>query len=338
MRRFAAKGVVFAVSLASILLGSEILVTSMTSWRRYEDPRARILWEGAFDGTRLVLLGGSEFASLYVDSASERLCVRLEAYSGKAVFPGALNGARLPDVLAAAMQVSREWPAGTTVLISLAPTRFVESRAEEPADGNFADVFFRRYGIDTANDGSLHRLRGQIQRWALRPFFADRTRSALANLVNRPSPPAWMRRRSWLEERAGVPKERFEFFERNLVMGGPPRSFESLGRIQHQLETAGMRSVFVLTPLNEPLVRSFASVHAADAILRRIRGTVAAVKTHLEARHAHVIDLTDGFSAECFFDLVHLNTCGDDLMAERLAEWLQQHPEDSRRLQTHDIR
>ena len=333
MRRFSAKGVVFAVSLAAILLGAEILLTSMTSWRRYEDPRARILWEGAFDGTRLVLLGGSEFASLYVDSLSERLCVRLEAYSGQAVFPGALNGARLPDVLAAAIQVSREWPAGTTVVISLAPTGFVESRAEEPADGNFSAVYFRRYGIDTANDGYLHRLRGQIQRWVLRPFIADRTRSALANLVDRPRPPGWMRRRSWLEERAGVPKMRFEFFERNLVMGGPPRSFESLGRIQHQLEIAGMRSVFVLTPLNESLVRSFASVHAAAAILHRIRGTVAAVKTYLEARHALVIDLTDGFPAECFFDLVHLNTCGDDLMAKRLAEWLQQHPEDSRRAQ-----
>ena len=67
---------------------------------------------------------------------------------GERVFPGALNGARPPDVLAAAMHISREWPRGTTVFISFAPTRFVESLAPEPATGNFADVYFRRYGID----------------------------------------------------------------------------------------------------------------------------------------------------------------------------------------------
>ena len=88
-------------------------------------PRARILWDGAFDGTRVVLLGGSEFASIYVDRRPDRLCARLEAYTGQRVFPGALNGARPPDVLAGAVHVSREWPAGTTVFISLAPTRFV---------------------------------------------------------------------------------------------------------------------------------------------------------------------------------------------------------------------
>jgi hypothetical protein len=39
-----------------------------------------------------------------------------------------------------------------------------------------------------------------------------------------------------------------------------------------------------------------------------------------------VIDLTDGVPDECFYDLVHVNTCGDDAMAARLAAWLAQHP------------
>jgi hypothetical protein len=325
MGRFLAKGIFFAVSLAALLLGSEVLLTSMTPWSRYEDPRARILWDGAFDGTRIVLLGGSEFASIYVDSLSDTLWARLEAYTGQRVFPGALNGARPPDVLAAAVHVAREWPDGTTVFIGLAPTRFTVTRAEEPPTGNFAHIYFRRYGIDATNDGVLRRLHGQSYRWLLKPFFADRTRSALANLVDKPHPPGWMRHRVWFQERS-VPQERLDFFERNLVMAAPPRPFDWVRQVKRQLEEAGMRPVFVLTPLNDALVRSFPSMHSADSILHHLRGTVAAVRMQLEESRAAVINLTDGFPAECFFDLVHVNTCGDDLMARRVAEWLNQHP------------
>lgn len=326
MARFLVKGIFFAASLAVLLLGSEVLLTSMTPWRRYEDPRARILWDGAFDGTRIVLLGSSEFASIYVDSFSDTLWSRLEAYTGQRVFPGALNGARSPDVLAAAMHISREWPNGTTVFIGVPPTRFVVSRAEEPPTGNFADVYFRRYGIDAANDGVLRRVEGKIYRWLLRPFFADRTRSALAHLVDRPVPPGWMRHRVWFQEQK-APKERFELFERNLVMGVRPRAFDWLAQIKHQLEEADMRPVFVLTPLNEALIRRYASMYPADSILHHLRGTVAAVRTHLDETGAAVIDITDGFPSQCFFDLVHANTCGEDLMATTLAEWFKQHPQ-----------
>jgi len=71
------------------MLGCDTLVTSMTPWRRYQDPRARILWDGAFDGSRLVLLGDSLFCSFYVDSPQETLWARLEARTGQRVFPGA---------------------------------------------------------------------------------------------------------------------------------------------------------------------------------------------------------------------------------------------------------
>jgi hypothetical protein len=326
MGRFVAKGILFVVSLAILLLGIEALLTSTTSWRRFEDPHERILWDGAYDGTRIVLLGGSEFASIYVRSQSDRLWARLEAYSGEPVFPGALNGARLPDVVAAAVHVSQEWPPGTTVFISLAPTRFVASRAEEPAVGNYAHVYFRQYGIDGTSDRPLRRLGGQVNRRLLRPFYASRTRSVLSNLIDRPGHPGWMRHRVWRDER--VAKERFELFERSVIMGTQPHRLESLERVLRPLEEAGLRPVCVLTPLNEELVRTFASVHPPSEILQHLRRTAAAVKLHLSERRRAVIDLTDVVPSSCFFDLVHLNTCGDDLMAKRLAEWLREHPQD----------
>ena len=141
VRWFLTKAVLFSTGLAALMLGSEILVTSMTPWRRYQDPRARILWDGAFDGSRLVLLGDSLFCSFYVDSPAETLWARLEACTGQRVFPGALNGAKPSDVLAAAVHVSREWPMGATVFIDVGPTRFVVTRVEDPPMGNYPDVF-----------------------------------------------------------------------------------------------------------------------------------------------------------------------------------------------------
>jgi hypothetical protein len=327
---FLAKGIFFAASLAALMHGLDVFLTAMTPWRRYEDPHARILWDGAFDGAPIVLLGGSEFASVYGDSPSERLWIRLETYTGQQVFPGALNGARPLDVVAAAVHISRQWPDGTTVFISLAPTRFIVSQAPEPPTGNFAEPFFWQYGIDAGDEGIVRRVEGQVCRWILKPFLAVRTRSALANFVDRPRPPGWMRRRVWLQERE-MQKERFEFFERNLVMGARPRTFEWVGRIKAQLEDAGMRPVFVLTPLNEALVRSFASVYSADSVVGELRGIVASLRGHLDQIGAAVIDLTDGvIPVECFFDLVHVNTCGDDLMARRLAAWFKQHGQDRR--------
>jgi hypothetical protein len=325
MRQFFVKGVLFAISLAALLLCSEVLVTSTPTWRRYEDPRARILWDGTYDGTRIVLLGDSVFASLYVNSLSETMWARLEAYTGQGVFPGALNGAKPPDILAAALLISQQWPAGTTVFIGVPPTRFVSSRTQEPAMGNFADQYLRQYGIDASDDSIPRRFKGHLYR-LLGPLFAYRTRSALANIIDRPQPPPWMRNRVWVEERV-APRERFQFFERNLEIGAPPRPFAWLDRVRQRLEIAGMRPIFVLTPLNEPLVRSFALVQPPDATLHQIRATVAAVRAHLEKSRATVVDLTDSVPSPCFFDLVHPNKCGDDLIAMRLSASFRQHAE-----------
>ncbi len=321
--RLVAKGLWFAVSLAALLLGLESVLTSLTSWKRYEDPRARILWDGAFDGSRVVLIGGSAFASIYVDSLQHTVWARLESYSGERVFPGALNGARPPDFLAAAIHVSREWPPGTTVFIGVPPTLFTMSRVPDPPAGNFADAFFRRYGIDVTNRGAVRVLEGEIQRRVLSPFFAFRTRSALANLIDRPHQPGWMHHRVWSEEEH--PKQLFEFYEQHLIMNKAGRPFSWLEAVRQELQAAGMHSVIVLTPLNEPLVRSFARIYPADSILRYLRGNVAAARARLEQEGAPVIDLTDAVSTECFFDLVHVNTCGDEVMARRLAAWLDSH-------------
>jgi hypothetical protein len=321
MGRFVAKGIVFAAGLAALLVTADALVASRMNWTRYEDPRARILWDGAFNGERIVLIGDSVFASLYVDSLTDALWAQLESHTGQPVFPGALNAARPPDVLAAATHVSKEWPAGTVVFISVPPTRFVVTRAEEPPAGNFADAYFRTYGIDATNPGALRRLQGKMNRSVLKPFFAARTRSALANLIDQPGSPRWMRNRVWSAEGEAA-GELFQFFESHLVLGAGPERVEWLEQVHSRLQQAGMYPVFVLTPLNEALVHRFARLHSPDVIVRDLRRTVSEVRAQLDARRADVIDLTDGLPSECFFDLVHPNSCGDRLVATRLAEWL----------------
>ena len=323
MRWFLTKVVLFSIGLAALMLGSDILVTSMTPWRRYQDPRARILWDGAFDGSRLVLLGDSLFCSFYVDAPEETLWARLEARTGQRVFPGALNGAKPSDLLAAAVHVSREWPMGTIVFIDVGPTRFVVTRVEDPPMGNYPDVFLTQDGIDVDNDKVWRRLQGPLYRWLLKPFLAVRTRSALANMVNRNDYRRPFGNFAWSKDREFA-MARFAFFERNVVLGASPRPLGWLLEMKKQLEDAGMTPVFVLTPLNEGLIRSFASLHTSDALLSYLGEITAAVRAYVEANRATFVDFTEGFPADCFSDLVHTNACGNDLIAARLAGWLNQ--------------
>jgi hypothetical protein len=316
--------VLFSAGLAALLLGLDVLVTSMTPWRRYQDPRARILWDGAFDGSPLVLLGDSLFCSFYVDSLEETLWARLEARTGQRVFPGALNGAKPSDLLAAAVHVSREWPMGATVFIDVGPTLFVDNQLEDPPTGNYPNVFLTQYGIDVDNDGVLQQLKGQIYRWLLKPFLAVRTRYALANMVDQNDYRKPFGNFVWSTNREFA-MARFALFERNVVLGASPRPFGWLLEMKKQLEDAGMKTVFVLTPLNEALVRSFASVHSSDALLRYLGEIALAVRTYVEANRADFVEFREGFPADCFSDLVHTNACGDDLIAARLAEWLNQN-------------
>jgi hypothetical protein len=271
-----------------------------------------------------VLLGDSLFCSFYVDSPEETLWARLEAHTGQRVFPGALNGAKPSDLLASAVHVSREWPMGVTVFIDVSPTRFVVTRVEDPPMGNYPEAFLTQYGIDVDNEGVLRQLQGQLYRWLLNPFLAVRTRSALANMINQSDYRKPFGNYVWSKNREFA-MARFAVFERNIVLGASPRPLEWLLEMKKQLEDAGMQPVFVLTPLNEPLIRSFASVHSSDALLSYLGEITMAVKTYVKANRATFVDFTDEIPADCFSDLVHTNACGNDLIAAGLAAWLQQN-------------
>jgi hypothetical protein len=319
VRSFLVQTALFLVGLAVLLRGVDILVTSMTPWRSYHDPRARMVWDGEYDGTRLVLLGDSLFCSFYVDSLDDTLWARLEARTGQRVFPGALNGATPSDILAAAVRVSREWPTDTTVFIDVSPTRFVVTRLEDPPMGNYPDTFFTQYGIDVENDGVARQLQGQFYQW-LKPFFAVRTRSSLANMVDRRDYRKPFGHFVWSKSEYAM--TRFALFERNLMLGARPQPLRWLRDMQKQLEDARMYPVFVLTPLNEALVRRFARVHSSESLLTYLGGIGVSVRQYLNENGAAFIDLSESLPADCFADLVHTNTCGDDLIAAGLADWL----------------
>jgi len=212
---------------------------------------------------------------------------------------------------------------GAIVFIDVGPTRFVVTRVEDPPMGNYPDVFLTQYGIDVDNDKVWRRLQGSLYRWLLKPFLAVRTRSALANMVNRNDYRKPFGNFAWSKDREFA-MARFAFFERNIVLGASPRPLGWLLEMKKQLEDAGMTPVFVLTPLNEALIRSFASLHTSDALLSYLGEITAAVRAYVEANRATFVDFTEGFPADCFSDLVHTNACGNDLIAARLAGWLNQ--------------
>lgn len=309
----------FIASFCALLWAAGVAFDRFVPWRSYQDPRARLLWDGDYDGSPIVLLGDSEFSSYYVDSPAQTLWARLADVAGVRVFPAALNGAKPDDMLAAARHIAQAWPAGTVVYTDVPPTRFVVTRAEEPPLGNYPDALMRRHGLAPAGAGPLQQLEAAVYRTAVRPFFLVRNREYLGNILDRPEHFGRYahHHRVWNEDERFA-RGRFTMFERNVVLDAPPRPFDWLLELNQILRDADFRPALVFTPPNEGLIDAYAV--DATRLKDSLRQTQDAAMRYAREHGIDVIDLTGAIPSECFADLVHTNVCGDDIIARRIAE------------------
>lgn len=319
MKRLSAAVVAFALSFGVALWGAGVAFDRLVPWRDYQDPRARLLWDGDYDGSPIVLIGDSEFSSYYVDSPAQTLWARLEAMRRVRVFPAALNGAKPDDMLAVARHVARAWPASTVVYADVPPTRFVVTRVEEPPLGNYPDALMRRHGIPPAGAGPLQQLEAAVYRTAVRPFFLVRNREFLGNIVDRPEHFGRYahHHRVWSADERFA-RDRFTMFERNAVLDARPRPFDWLAELSAILSAANLRPTLVFTPPNEALIDAYATEPAR--LKEHLRQIQEAAIRYAREHGVDLIDLTGAIPSECFADLVHTNVCGDDIIARRMAD------------------
>lgn len=284
------------------------------------DPRTRLLREAPAAATRVAIIGDSVFNSSYVDREEDALWSVLSRHTGLAVFPGALDGARGGDLLAAARRLSELLPAGAHVFVDVHP-----ATSWTRADVAYREDLTRAWGYVTGAPTASQRIWNRFGR----PFFGTPVlwRDLLPALLGRDrrsyfgGAPTFDR--VWSRD-TDFPLGRYRAFERALLEGGAPRAPDPavVRELHSVLAARGIELVFVLTPLNTALIHAWSTPEAGAAVRQ---GLDARHRENLQLLRSHgyaFIDLWDAVPPEGFADLLHTNALGDAILARAMAAHL----------------
>ena len=303
------------------------------------DSRRRLLWDHGEHREPIVLLGDSAFCSYYVEREEDTLWARLSTLTGKAVFPGALDGARGPDILMAAEVVAGSWPPGTAVVIELAPTKLLplaESPAERLAEreGNYKRWLDRRIAR-RAGEAPLQSVERWLRFHAASPFLAVRHPELLESLARRalgalrPTRRVPSRHAVWTDKREAVGGKLDQLLAKVRWGGKRPDAAWLIAAVQ-VLRAAKLRPLVFVGPFNHDLVGQVAGGETAEQLRVLLAAGRADLADRLAAAGAPLVQMPADPPTECFSDFVHPNTCGEEAVARYLADRLRDPIEDAR--------
>jgi len=285
------------------------------NWRAYQDPHERLLWDSRTDLSDVVLLGDSAFISAYVDRPEDALGNVLQRASGKRVFNGSLNGADAADFLNATKLLLKDRARDKTVVLDIVPTRFLPFRHPELANGNYPGEFGRLVGADAITK-TLVRLRRPLV--ILDPdimmncIFPQRKWYGIEP----------RRDRVWNRD-GDLARKRFETFEKELLDMDELGRMDWIGQMDGVLKSGDNRLVIFITPVNDLLIREYASPQEAVKIRARIARSREVLLGYLNRHAIPYIDGTGQFDSERFVDLIHPNARGDHRIAELITNYLE---------------
>ena len=328
--RFLLKISCFLFSAYAALFVTGQVIEHKLDWRSVQDPRKRLLWDSKYDGSRIVMLGDSEFSSFGVDTPDKMLGSQLASFTGQKVFPGALDGAKGADILAATRCVAEQWPKGTVVFVDIVPSRFFFTET----DANYKSAFENIVRTPSANFGD------QVRNVLVFPIInrlfvfhnAEAVNTYLLHLsykiAGRPEAPFFRndisRNRVW-DRDGDFALNRYQLFEENFGKGKPSLAFDFIKELMHIGKNQGVEVVFVLTPLNVELVKRYAKRVPAQAVLQRFDDTHTGLVTFLNGATCPYLDLYSAVPSEGFADLIHTNEKGDGIIARQMADWFADH-------------
>lgn len=317
-----------SVTLAIVVL-LDLAAQHAVPWQGPQDPRLKLLWfDSAEVNCKAVLLGDSIFGSYYVDSPEETLWSRMEAMSGARVFPGALTGSTALDIRRAATLVARTFPRGTVAFIDIHPERFIPNRLPEPPSGNYAERLDRMIAKesplasldDLVSFDPASRISANFFLYVHRDEFKKYLKSLFAK-------PVYFRKdvhRNRVWHRDGtLARNRHDTFMKHIRWEEGLKPFSWMSDAADTLKRAGMRPVFVLSPLNVRLIEEYTSPGISGRTLEKLREARYGTATFLRENGIDFIDLSDDVPSDGFADTVHTNSHGNTIVAEKLASWLR---------------
>lgn len=325
--QFLTKGVLLLTAFFLITVGLNFVFVRTVDWRKWQDPRKRLFWDGVDRNADVYIVGDSVFISGYVNRETDTLWNLLQELSGRRVSNCTLDGADTVDFLKVGKLLAEYDGTGKTVVLDVIPTRFVPNKIPLANTGNYPTEFDRRMG-DSAVGKSLASL--------FRPLTILDV-DVLMNLAKRKQffDTDDYRDVVWTND-GGRAIKRFAGFEKYWLETDQLKSFEFIDQFDSLLKARGYTLLIVLTPLNSDLVQQNARLHSSQTYQDRLAVVHEALVGYLSAKKIAYVDTYGKFRSEEFSDMMHLNARGDRHMAESIAAHLKAAAADRRRVSTSD--
>jgi hypothetical protein len=313
-RRFVAKALFLGVLFYAASLLFSVLFAHAWDWRSWQDPRKRLLYEPVPGDSDIILLGDSIWISSYVKSEDETLWKVLEKLTGKRVFNATLNGADPPDFLNAVKLLPKREKTEAVVFLDVVPTRFLPRNYVEPAQGNYPGEF-----SSLVADSLIRRLIVFLRK-PLLVFDTDIVMNCLLRKTyfsvgdDRP--------RVWAKD-GDFALKRFRTFERYISDTDDLRRMDWIPELNAALDRKGYRLVVVVTPVNQFLIKEYASKDQSEIYLARIARARGALMRFLQENQIDYVDCSADVNSDGFVDLIHTNARGDEQVAEKMAGYIR---------------
>lgn len=295
------KLVFIALTVAIVLFP---IATKVHNFQTKYEPRSSLIHRDDIKTHHYALLGDSVFCSFYVNRDTDTIWNKFEKFTQSKMFPGALNGARRGDIVNAAKYVSQLLPAYATVFINIIPTSLIViEKDQNNYDLKFADLFkkesFTAYKYISYFDVDYLRYASNVisgrksdlqydRRWNIDGDFALNRYRNFGNQINKTS-------------------------RENLIF---------IKEVNVLFRNKNINVVFVLTPLNDKLIYAYSKEVEADRICKKLNELRSETLKYLNDINVKYIDLSDAVPDHCFADLVHTNACGDEIIAQSLADYV----------------
>lgn len=301
-----------------VLLGVPLYLLGLVPGMQAKtDPRKFLFDQEDFSGFKYAIIGDSVFCSFYVDSIKDTIWERFEALTGIQCFPAALNGATIADMVDASDHLSTQLPEGSTVFVGLIPSRFIGKGIVRHK--NYFNDFDQLKKMNEASH--LKWVMLFTIDTVLDNFLLYREPYSLENYLRKKKGTYETGHKVWNIE--GLEKSRYQYRSIVEFMNKLESHIDivALAQIRDNLAGNNITTVFVLSPINQGMIKEFSGPEEADAFIAKFRDVRDELVEYFNDEGIKYLDLFDTVDTTCFSDMVHLNTCGDDVMARAFADY-----------------
>lgn len=274
------------------------------------DERKSIFYEFDLSDYEVVITGDSVFCCNYSTNSGKTIWAAIAHFSGRKVFPGAIDGSKPRDLINTAEYLSEKLKPGTVVFLDSTPSR----KWDNTTAANYHNRFFLLRGYTDKDLSLKEELFNTYIVPETRGWFRGRDLFEVgASLAGRSYYKSKVK--NWRDSIEETKKNRKLHVKQEGV--SPDRNRLSLLKISEIYKEKGIRLVVVITPFNIEMARLIGDGS------RNVVDNYERLVSFLQKNGIEYLDFFSGMDSGMFVDMIHTNSDGDYFMAEKMAKYIE---------------